>query len=67
MTSRIATERLYRTVDGRVVREGDPAAACLLCAEGDEIPAGFDAPVKKQAAPAPNNKQAAPAPNKSKG
>lgn len=47
----IATERLYRTVDNRVVREGDPAAAFLLCIPGEEIPAGFDAPVDLAEAP----------------
>lgn len=40
----IATERLYRTTDNRVVREGDPAAAFLLCIPGEEIPAGYTVP-----------------------
>ena len=43
----IATERLYRTVTGEVVREGDPAAAFLLCIPGEEIPAGFEPPVER--------------------
>jgi hypothetical protein len=30
--------RLYETDDGRVVEEGDPDAARLLAAEGDDIP-----------------------------
>lgn len=32
-----APERLYRTNDGRLVREGDPAAAFLFCAPGQTI------------------------------
>lgn len=34
----IATERLYRTEDGRVVPEGDPSARFLLCIPGEEVP-----------------------------
>mgnify|MGYP000871491133 CR=1 FL=1 len=41
---RIATERLYRTADGRVVAEGDPDAAFLLAAVGQPIPDGIDVP-----------------------
>lgn len=45
--SRIATERLYRTADGRVVREGDPEAAFLLAAPGHLIPDGYELPADK--------------------
>jgi hypothetical protein len=62
--SRVATERLYRAADGRVVFEGDVDAKFLLVAEGDEIPEGVDVP-KKQAARAAD-KQAAKAVNKSR-
>jgi len=41
---RIATERLYRTADGRVVAEGDPDAAFLLAAVGQPIPDGIEVP-----------------------
>ena len=41
---RIATERLYRTADGRVVHEGDPDAAFLLAPVGGPIPEGFVLP-----------------------
>lgn len=34
----IATETLYRTADGRLVREGDPAAAFLVCRRGVDVP-----------------------------
>lgn len=62
MTDRVAKERLYRTVDGKVVPEGHPDAAFLLAAEGDEIPEGFDVPKSKttdaKAAETPANKAA---------
>lgn len=32
-----ATQRLYRTTDGELVAEGNPAAAFLAYAEGDEV------------------------------
>jgi hypothetical protein len=35
----IATERLYRTEDDRIVPEGDPAARWLFAGAGAEIPA----------------------------
>lgn len=36
--TRIANRRLWRTADGRVVEDGDPAAAVLIAAvPGDEI------------------------------
>lgn len=34
-----ATERLFLTADGKVVEEGDSAAAFLFAGKGDEIPA----------------------------
>lgn len=40
----VASQRLYRTADDRVVVEGDPDAAFLLAAEGDEIPDGYAEP-----------------------
>lgn len=69
MSDRIAKERLYRTVDDRVVSEGDPDAAYLLAAEGDEIPEGFDVPKSKiapaeKAADTPANKAVAKPANK---
>lgn len=36
-----AKERLYRTADNRVVPEGHPDSAFLLCCEGDVIPETF--------------------------
>jgi hypothetical protein len=33
-----AQEKLYRTTDGRLVKEGDPAAAELAYNPGDEVP-----------------------------
>lgn len=38
-----ATERVYLTANGRVVREGDPAAATLLAGVGRPIPAEHEA------------------------
>lgn len=38
MSRRIATERVWRTVDGRHVGDGHLEAAFLVAAEGDEIP-----------------------------
>ena len=40
----IATERLFLTADDRVVSEGDPDAAFLLCIPGEEIPEGIATP-----------------------
>lgn len=65
-----APQRLYRTVDGDVVGEGDITARFLLAPEGKEIPEEYEAAAKKflsgrkQAEPA-ENKKAAPAANKS--
>jgi len=38
VSRQVATERVWRTIDGRHVADGDPAAAFLVAAEGDEIP-----------------------------
>lgn len=38
-----ATERVYLTANGRVVREGDPAAATLLAGVGRPIPPEHEA------------------------
>ncbi len=54
-----AKQRLYRTVDDRVVVDGDPDAAFLLCGEGEEIPDGYSLP--KAAEPPANKAQKAPA------
>lgn len=52
-----ATERLYRTADGDLVAEGNPAAAFLAYAEGDEIDA-------KDRDKVPGAKSSKPAANK---
>ena len=39
----IATVRAYRTADGRVVHEGDPAAASLLVGVGQTVPDEYEA------------------------
>jgi hypothetical protein len=39
-----AVQRLWRTLDGRVVDEGHEDAAFLLAGVGDPIPDGFDVP-----------------------
>lgn len=39
---RIANRRLWRTQSGEVVLDGDPAAALLIAAAGDEVPAKYD-------------------------
>ena len=62
----VASQRLYLTTDDRVVTEGDPDAAFLLCAEGSEIPDGYSEPsAPKQAEPPANKAEPAPA-NKSR-
>ena len=38
-----ATERVYLTANGRIVREGDPAAASLLVGVGGQVPAEHEA------------------------
>lgn len=65
-----ATERLWATADGRVVRDGDPDATVLIAAAGDPIPKGYDAPdegTDDKAVDEPPNKAVKGAPNKSKG
>ena len=58
----VASQRLYVTADDEVVVEGDPDAAFLLCAVGDEIPDGYSEPAApKQAEPPANKAEAAPA------
>jgi len=44
----IATQRLYLDADGNVVLHGDPRAATLLVAVGQEMPAGYAEPEVKQ-------------------
>lgn len=51
---RVATERLWRTADDKVVFDGDEAAVQLIAAEGDVIPEGYDAP-KRATKPADKN------------
>jgi hypothetical protein len=43
-----ATERLYRTTEGDLVAEGNPAAAFLAYAEGDEVAAADEAKLKSR-------------------
>ena len=38
-----ATERVYLTANGRIVREGDPAAAFLLVGVGQTVPEEYEA------------------------
>ncbi len=68
MSGRVATERLYRTVDDEVVSEGDPRAAFLLAGIGDEIPEGYTAPrgASSKEAEQPENKAVTRAANKGK-
>ena len=47
MSPPISDRRLWVTVDGTVVDDGDSAAAFLQCAPGDEIPEGYAAPKAK--------------------
>jgi hypothetical protein len=52
-----ATERVWRTLDGRYVGEGHFDAAFLAAAVGDELPADFkmvDTPPNKAVKSAPN-------------
>ncbi len=39
----IAAHRVYLSANGRIVREGDPAAAFLLVGEGHVVPAEHEA------------------------
>lgn len=54
----VAKERLYFTADGELVTEGDPRAAFLAAAPGDDVPDAKRAakPHNKQA-PTPQNKK----------
>lgn len=56
-----AGERLWRTGDGGLVRDGDPAGATLAYAAGDDIAAADQAKV-----PGAQAKASAPAANKSR-
>lgn len=67
MSAAKASQRLYRTADDRVVLEGDPDAAFLLCGEGDEIPKGYSEPAVKRGAKAANKAVTAPDADKSEG
>jgi len=67
----IAGERLWRTADGGLVRDGDPDAATLAYAAGDEITAADEGrvpgePAEKQQ-DKPADKSRRPAANKSRG
>lgn len=50
----IANERLYLTADGRIVREGDPAAASLLVGAGATVPVEYEAAVAALSEPEPD-------------
>ena len=66
----IASERLYLTADGEIVRHGDVRAVSLLAAAGQPLPAGtavpsFDVPEpESKSVEAPPNKAVRSAPNK---
>lgn len=75
-----AKQRLFRTEDGRIVAEDDPAAAFLFAAEGDEIADEeaarhgltaksklVSATAEEKEAPPPADKQAGPPANKARG
>lgn len=68
-----AQERLWRTADGDLVRDGDPAAGILAYAAGDEIASADQAKVpgaeteaggSQKARPASANKAGKPQGNK---
>lgn len=44
----IATERVYRTADGRYCLESDPEAAFLVCGVGGELPADYTTPTEHE-------------------
>ncbi len=44
MSAKLATQRVWRTADGRYVYDGHPDAAVLVAAEGDELPHDFRPP-----------------------
>lgn len=57
MSAGIASERLYKSVDGRYVAESDPDAAFMVCAAGQPLPDDYDgisvATVNEPVAPEP--------------
>lgn len=59
-------QRIYKTVDGEYVPEGDPHAAFLAFGEGDEVPADVAKQVKPEAkkSETPANKAKKPEGNK---
>lgn len=68
-----ATERLWRTADGALVRDGDPDAATLAYAAGDEVAPADEAKVpdtdqaEEKAADKPADKSRRPVANKARG
>lgn len=44
----IATERVYRTADGRYCLESHPDAAFLVCGVGGELPADYVPPTEPE-------------------
>lgn len=60
----IAKERLYLSIRGQVVREGDPTAASLLVGVGGTVPVEYIAQVESLEAPLPEVKAEEPAENK---
>lgn len=54
--------RLYRTVDGDIVEEGDPSAAFLVVGEDGEVPEEYADAVKTHRSK--GTKKAAPTENK---
>lgn len=65
-----ATERLWRTADGGLVHDGDPAAATLAYAVGDNVRSADEARLpeaekaQEKAAPKPADKARRPSGNK---
>lgn len=63
----VADEKLWATVDGKVVKDGDPAAAVLLITPGMEIPLeeaqakGLVTKAPKKQASKPSDKRRKPA------
>lgn len=65
----IASQRLCRTADGRIVPDGHPDAAFLVAGAGAEVPAEFEAAVSafvKEAAQPANKAVEAPAADKAR-
>jgi hypothetical protein len=46
--SRIATERVYSTADGRYCAEDDPAVAFLVCGVGGVLPDDYEPPAPEK-------------------